>query len=127
MKIRKKREADRRHRQNKKIAVQETENKLAMTITENESLKRAVEELRQEIFHLTRRQRELTEQKIAVQETENKLAMTIIENESLKRAVEELRQEIIHRTSQRELTEQKFETIYTKLEKLRNRMRLRSG
>ncbi|KAJ6714167.1 hypothetical protein OIU85_025751 [Salix viminalis] len=93
MKNRKKREADRRHRQNKKIAVQETENKLAITITENESLKRAVEELRQEIFHLTS-QRELTEQRIAVQETENKLAMTIIENESLKRAVEELRQEI---------------------------------
>ncbi|KAJ6307202.1 hypothetical protein OIU76_017067 [Salix suchowensis] len=117
MKNRKKREADRRHRQNKKIAVQETENKLAMAIIENESLKRAVEELRQEIFHLTS-QRELThEQRIAVQETENKLAMTIMENESLKRAVEELRQEIFHLTSQRELTEQRFETIYTELEK----------
>ncbi|KAJ6713494.1 hypothetical protein OIU79_009474 [Salix purpurea] len=116
MKNRKKREADRRHRQNKKIAVQETENKLAMTIIENESLKRAVEELRQEIFHRTS-QRELTEQRIAVQETENKLAMTIMENESLKRAVEELRQEIFHLTSQRELTEQRFETIYTELEK----------
>ena len=37
-------------------AVQETENKLAMAITENENLKRAVEELRQEIFHLTSQQ-----------------------------------------------------------------------
>ncbi|KAJ6427926.1 hypothetical protein OIU84_023349 [Salix udensis] len=70
MKIRKKREADRRHRQNKKIAVQETENKLAITIIENESLKRAVEELRQEIFHLTRRQRELTEQRVETIYTE---------------------------------------------------------
>uniref|UniRef100_A0A6N2LVC7 Uncharacterized protein n=1 Tax=Salix viminalis TaxID=40686 RepID=A0A6N2LVC7_SALVM len=37
MKKRKKRETDRRYRQNKKRAVQETENKLAMAITENEN------------------------------------------------------------------------------------------
>ncbi|KAJ6297369.1 hypothetical protein OIU78_022998 [Salix suchowensis] len=66
MKKRTKRETDRRYRLNKKVnpslrsstahhekAVQETENKLAKAITENENLKRAVEELRQEIFHLT--------------------------------------------------------------------------
>ncbi|KAB5512689.1 hypothetical protein DKX38_029717 [Salix brachista] len=63
MKKLKKRETDRRHRLNKKRAVQETENKLAMTITENENLKRAVEELRQEIFHLTS-QRQLIEQRV---------------------------------------------------------------
>ncbi|KAF9661689.1 hypothetical protein SADUNF_Sadunf19G0094700 [Salix dunnii] len=72
MKKLKKRETDRRYRQNKKKAVQETENKLAMTITENENLKRAVEELRQENFHLT---------------------------------------------SQRQLIQQRFDTIYTELEK----------
>jgi hypothetical protein len=33
--------------------VQETENKLAMTIIENENLKSTVEKFRQEIFHLT--------------------------------------------------------------------------
>ncbi|KAB5512658.1 hypothetical protein DKX38_029686 [Salix brachista] len=63
MKKRKKRETDRRYRQNKKKAVQETENKLAMAITENENLKRSVEELRQEIFDLTS-QRQLIEQRV---------------------------------------------------------------
>uniref|UniRef100_A0A6N2LTN0 BZIP domain-containing protein n=1 Tax=Salix viminalis TaxID=40686 RepID=A0A6N2LTN0_SALVM len=129
MKKQKKRETDRRYRQKKKKAVQETENKLAMAITENENLKLAVEELRQEIFHLTS-QRQLIEQRFdtiytemrkeigkAVQETENKLAMAITENENLKRSVEELRQEIFDLTSQLQLIEQRFETTYNELEK----------
>ncbi|KAL3609035.1 hypothetical protein D5086_000055 [Populus alba] len=53
----------------------------------------------------------------AVQETENKLAMTIIENENLKSNVEKLRQEIFHLTSQLKLIYERFETIYTELEK----------
>ncbi|KAG5224716.1 hypothetical protein IMY05_019G0096000 [Salix suchowensis] len=53
MKKLKKRETDRRHRLNKKRTFDETVNKLAMAITENEKLKRTVEELRQENFHLT--------------------------------------------------------------------------
>ncbi|KAF9688593.1 hypothetical protein SADUNF_Sadunf01G0004400 [Salix dunnii] len=154
MKKRKKRETDRRYRQKMKVnaslsstaaahhetAVQETKNQLAMTIIENENLKRAVEELRQVILHLTS-QRELIEQRLtfqlcylysllfsslpfllwtkqtAVQETQNQLAMTIIENENLKRAVEELRQEIFLLTSERQFIEQRFNTIYTELEK----------
>ncbi|KAJ7009429.1 hypothetical protein NC653_000188 [Populus alba x Populus x berolinensis] len=48
--------------------------------------------------------------KRAVQETKNKLAMTIIENEKF-------RQEIFHLTSQIKLIYQRFETIYTELEK----------
>ncbi|KAJ7009435.1 hypothetical protein NC653_000192 [Populus alba x Populus x berolinensis] len=55
--------------------------------------------------------------KKAVQETENKLAMTIIENENLKSNVEKLRQEIFHLTSQLKLIYERFETIYTELEK----------
>ncbi|PNT51961.1 hypothetical protein POPTR_001G004900v4 [Populus trichocarpa] len=55
--------------------------------------------------------------KKAVQETENKLAMTIIENENLKSTVEKFRQEIFHLTSQLKLIYQRFETIYTELEK----------
>ncbi|KAL9407425.1 hypothetical protein Peur_004397 [Populus x canadensis] len=65
MQKQKKRETDRRYRKNKKVnasltstahhekAVQETENKLAMTIIENENLKSAVGKFRQEKFHLT--------------------------------------------------------------------------
>ncbi|KAJ6696784.1 hypothetical protein OIU85_003163 [Salix viminalis] len=69
MKKRKKRETDRRYRLNKKRAVQETENKLAMTITENENLKRSVEELRQEILDLTS-QRQWIEQRFETMYTE---------------------------------------------------------
>ncbi|KAJ6961195.1 hypothetical protein NC652_000172 [Populus alba x Populus x berolinensis] len=53
MQKQKKRETDRLYRKNKKEAVQETENKLAMTIIENENLKSTVKKFRQEISHLT--------------------------------------------------------------------------
>ncbi|KAH8523007.1 hypothetical protein H0E87_003605 [Populus deltoides] len=55
--------------------------------------------------------------KKAVKETENKLAMTIVEKENLKSTVEKFRQEIFHLTSQLKLIYQRFETIYTELEK----------
>ncbi|KAJ6762039.1 hypothetical protein OIU74_024671 [Salix koriyanagi] len=53
MKKQRKRETDKRYRQQKKKAVQETENKLAMAITENQNLKRSLEEHQKEIFDLT--------------------------------------------------------------------------
>ncbi|KAJ6744879.1 hypothetical protein OIU79_031081 [Salix purpurea] len=62
MKKRKKRETDKRYRQKKKKAIQETKNNLAMAITENENLKRTVEELRKEIFDL-KSQRQWIEQR----------------------------------------------------------------